>query len=187
MKTLGSHLKGAWVTGAGAPTVLVNPATEAPVAQVAGGGADLGAALAYARDTGGRALRELGFAGRGAALSAMAKVIHGAREELIALAVATAGNTRGDAKFDIDGAAGTLAYYGELGARPGTAPVLAAAEPVQGGRTARLGGQHVWVPRPGVAVHVNAFNFPAWGLAEKAATALLAGMPVVSKPATATA
>ena len=187
MKTLGSHLRGAWVTGSGAPTVLVNPATEEPVAQVAGGGADLGAALAYARDTGGPALRELGFAGRAALLAAMAKTIHGAREELIALAVATAGNTRGDAKFDIDGAAGTLAHYAELGARLGAAKLLVDGEPVQVGRTARMGGQHVWVPRPGVAVHVNAFNFPAWGLAEKAATALLAGMPVVSKPATATA
>jgi oxepin-CoA hydrolase/3-oxo-5,6-dehydrosuberyl-CoA semialdehyde dehydrogenase len=186
MKTLGSYLCGAWVTGTGAATTLVNPATEVPVAQVAGGG-DLGGAIAHAREVGGPALRALGFAGRGAALAAMAKVIHGAREELIALAVATSGNTRGDAKFDIDGAAGTLAYYGELGAKLGNVPVLADGEPIQVGRTARLGGQHVWVPRPGVAVHVNAFNFPAWGLAEKAATALLAGMPVVSKPATATA
>jgi 3,4-dehydroadipyl-CoA semialdehyde dehydrogenase len=186
MKTLGSHLSGAWVTGTTAPVVLVNPATEEPVAQVAGGG-DLGAAVAYAREVGGPGLRELGFAGRGAILAAMAKTIHGAREELIALAVATSGNTRSDAKFDIDGAAATLAYYAELGAKLGPARMLVDGEPVQVGRTARLGGQHVWVPRPGVAVHINAFNFPAWGLAEKAATALLAGMPVVSKPATATA
>jgi oxepin-CoA hydrolase/3-oxo-5,6-dehydrosuberyl-CoA semialdehyde dehydrogenase len=187
MKTLGSHLCGAWTVGThDAATVLVNPATEEPVAQVAGGG-DLAAALQYARDTGGPALRALGFAGRGALLAAMAKTIHGAREELIALAIATAGNTRGDAKFDLDGAAGTLAHYAELGSKLGGSRVLVDGDPIQVGRTARLGGQHVWVPRPGVAVHINAFNFPAWGLAEKAATALLAGMPVVSKPATATA
>src|SRR5688572_2944988 len=130
MKTLGSHLRGAWVTGSTAPTVLVNPATEDPVAQVAGGG-DLAGALAFARETGGPALRELGFAGRGALLAAMAKTIHGAREELIALAVATGGNTRGDAKFDIDGAAGTLAHYAELGARLGPGTVLVDGDPVQ--------------------------------------------------------
>src|SRR5690606_17056582 len=65
--------------------------------------------------------------------------------------------------------------------------ILTDGESVQLGRTARLQGMHVLTPRQGVAVHVNAFNFPAWGMAEKAATALLAGMPVVSKPATATA
>jgi oxepin-CoA hydrolase/3-oxo-5,6-dehydrosuberyl-CoA semialdehyde dehydrogenase len=191
MKTLSSHLSGAWVTGAsgasGSPTVLVNPATEEPVAQVAGGGADLAAAVRYAREVGGPALRGLTFAERGALLATIAKTIHGAREELIALAVATCGNTRGDAKFDIDGAAATLAYYADLGARLGAVRMLADGEPIQVGRTARMGGQHVWVARPGVAVHINAFNFPAWGLAEKASTALLAGMPVISKPATATA
>ena len=187
MKTLGSYLCGAWVTGTGTPTVLVNPATEESIAQVHAGGADLGAALAFARERAGPALRALTFAERGALLGAMSKAMHGAREELLALAVASGGNTRGDAKFDVDGAIGTLAYYAELGARLGARRVLADGEPIQIGRTARFGGQHVWVPRPGVAVHVNAFNFPAWGLAEKAAAALLAGMPVLSKPATATA
>jgi oxepin-CoA hydrolase/3-oxo-5,6-dehydrosuberyl-CoA semialdehyde dehydrogenase len=185
MKILGSYLCGAWATG-GTPVPLVNPATEVTVGQAAGDG-KCGPAIAFARDRGGPALRALTFAARGKLLAAMAKAIHGAREELIALAVETGGNTRGDAKFDIDGAAGTLAHYGDLGARLGETRVLADGEPVQVGRTARMAGQHVWVSRPGVAVHVNAFNFPAWGLAEKAAAALLAGMPVVSKPATATA
>ncbi|MGN6104530.1 MAG: 3,4-dehydroadipyl-CoA semialdehyde dehydrogenase, partial [Kofleriaceae bacterium] len=120
-------------------------------------------------------------------LGALAKAIHGAREELIAMAVANGGNTRGDAKFDIDGAAVTLSHYAELGARLGSATLLADGEPIQVGRTARMGGQHVWARRRGVAVHVNAFNFPGWGLCEKLAPALLAGMPVISKPATATA
>src|SRR5687768_15524285 len=187
MKVLSSYLSGSWVIGTGSATTLVNPATEAPLAEVKAGGVDLAAALRYARDRGGPALRELTFAQRGALLGAMAKAIHGAREELLALALANGGNTRGDAKFDIDGASGTLAHYAELGAALGAVRVLPDGEPVQVGRTARLAGQHVWVPRPGVAVFVNAFNFPAWGLAEKAACALLAGMPVVAKPATATA
>jgi oxepin-CoA hydrolase/3-oxo-5,6-dehydrosuberyl-CoA semialdehyde dehydrogenase len=97
------------------------------------------------------------------------------------------GNTRGDAKFDVDGAIGTLAAYADLAPELGETTVIADGDAIQLGRGARLFGQHVWTSRAGVAVHVNAFNVPAWGLAEKAATALLAGMPVISKPATSTA
>ena len=96
------------------------------------------------------------------------------------------GNTRSDAKFDVDGAAFTLAAYAELGKSLGDRRFLVDGEGITLGRTPRFHGQHIAVPRHGVAVHVNAFNFPAWGLAEKAAVALLAGVPVVSKPATST-
>src|SRR5262249_12981922 len=97
------------------------------------------------------------------------------------------GNTRSDAKFDVDGAIATLLAYAELGVSLGAKRMLVDGEGVQLGRSARFHGQHVSVPRRGVAVHVNAFNFPAWGLAEKAAVALRAGMPVLSKPATSSA
>jgi oxepin-CoA hydrolase/3-oxo-5,6-dehydrosuberyl-CoA semialdehyde dehydrogenase len=187
MQLLASHLAGKWSTGSGAKTPLVNPATEEVLAEVHGGGHDLAAAFQFARGTGARELGALTFAQRGALLASLAKAIHGAREELIALAVANGGNTRGDAKFDIDGGAVTLSYYAELGSKLGSAPLLGDGEPIQVGRTARMGGQHVWARRRGVAVHINAFNFPAWGLCEKLACALLAGMPVISKPATATA
>ena len=187
MKTLASYLAGDWHLGAGPVTTLVNPATEEPLAQVQGHGLDLGAAIAHARGPGRAALAALTFAERGALLAALAKVVHGAREELLDLAMVSGGNTRGDAKFDVDGASGTLAHYAELGKALGATRLLADGEPVQLGRTARLSGQHAWVTRPGVAVFINAFNFPAWGIAEKLACALLAGMPVVAKPATATA
>ena len=187
MQLLASYLAGTWSSGTGSRTTLVNPATEAPLAEVAGGGYDLAAAFAHARDAGGPELGALTFAQRGAILAALAKAIHGAREELIALAVANGGNTRGDAKFDIDGGAATLSFYAELGGKLGGASLLGDGEPLQVGRTARMAGQHVWARRRGVAVHVNAFNFPGWGLCEKLACALLAGMPVISKPATATA
>jgi 3,4-dehydroadipyl-CoA semialdehyde dehydrogenase len=187
MKTLASYLAGAWTLGAGPATPLVNPATEETLAEAHGRGLDFGAALRFARERGGPALRAMTFAERGALCAALAKAIHGAREELIALAVANGGNTRGDAKFDVDGASGTLAHYGDLAAKLGGARLLADGEPVQIGRTARLVGQHAWGPRPGVAVLINAFNFPAWGLAEKMACAIVAGMPVLCKPATATA
>ena len=187
MQLLASYLSGAWSAGAGPTAALVNPATEAVLAEVHTGGHDLAAAFRYARTTGGGELGPLSFAQRGALLGALAKALHGAREELLALAVANGGNTRGDAKFDIDGGAATLSHYAELGARLGGARLLAVGEPIQVGRTARMGGQHVWARRAGVAVHINAFNVPSWGLCEKLACALLAGMPVIAKPATATA
>jgi oxepin-CoA hydrolase/3-oxo-5,6-dehydrosuberyl-CoA semialdehyde dehydrogenase len=187
MQLLASYLAGKWSSGSGAKTPLVNPATEEVLAEVHAGGHDLAAAFEHARTAGARELGALTFAQRGAILASLAKAIHGAREELIALAVANGGNTRGDAKFDIDGGAVTLSHYAELGTKLGSAMLLGDGEPIQVGRTARMGGQHVWARRRGVAVHINAFNFPAWGLCEKLACSLLAGMPVITKPATATA
>jgi oxepin-CoA hydrolase/3-oxo-5,6-dehydrosuberyl-CoA semialdehyde dehydrogenase len=187
MKTLRSYVAGGWVEGTGAKAVLVNPTTEEPLAEASAGGIDWKTALDHARGKGGEALRALTFAERGALLRALSRLIHTHRDELIALAIANGGNTRSDAKFDIDGASGTLAAYAELGAALGDDKFLVDGEGVQLTRSVRFYGQHIAVPRHGVAVHINAFNFPAWGLAEKAAVALLAGMPVVSKPATATA
>lgn len=186
MITLKSYLRGEWVEGRGELATLVNPTTGEPVAKGGTGGLDLSAALDFARSEGGPTLRAMSFAERGAILKAMSAAIHDAREELIDASILNAGTTRSDAKFDIDGASGTLAYYASLGKKLGDAKVIV-EEPEQLGRSSRFFGTHVWVPLRGVAVHVNAFNFPAWGLAEKAAVAILAGVPVISKPATATA
>ncbi|MBN8635650.1 MAG: 3,4-dehydroadipyl-CoA semialdehyde dehydrogenase [Anaerolineae bacterium] len=187
MITLQSYVCGRWVTGAGRPATLVNPSTEEALAEASSDGVEFGAALEYAREKGGPALRARTFAERAAVLKAMANAIHARRDELLDLAMRNGGNTRGDAKFDVDGAAGTLAAYAEYGAALGDARFLLDGEAIHLGRSSRIAGQHVLTPRTGVAVHVNAFNFPAWGLAEKAAVALLAGMPVIAKPATATA
>jgi oxepin-CoA hydrolase/3-oxo-5,6-dehydrosuberyl-CoA semialdehyde dehydrogenase len=165
----------------------LNPATEETVATACCGGVDLAAALQFARSKGGPALRALTFAQRAELLARMAAAIHDHRDELIETSVLNGGTTRGGAKFDVDGAAGTLAAYAEIGKRLGDARELADGEPVAIGRGAKLAGRHLFVPREGVAVFINAYNFPAWGFAEKAATALLAGMPVINKPATATA
>ncbi len=186
MITLKSYLRGEWQEGLRELATLVNPATGEPVAKAGTGGLDLRAALDFARREGGPTLRAMTFAERGAVLKAMSKAIHEAREELIEASILNAGTTRSDAKFDIDGASGTLAYYASLGKKLGDARSIR-EEPEQLTQSARFFGVHVWVPLRGVAVHVNAFNFPAWGLAEKAAVALLAGVPVISKPASATA
>jgi oxepin-CoA hydrolase/3-oxo-5,6-dehydrosuberyl-CoA semialdehyde dehydrogenase len=184
LNTLRSYLAGRWVTGTGEGDTLVNPATEEPLARVSSEGLDLGGALAWTRRTGGPALRALTFAERGALLKAMSDAIQAHRDELIQLAVANGGNTRSDAKFDIDGATYTLSTYAEVAKDLGETRLLTDGEGVTLGRSPRFHGQHIRVPREGAAVHINAFNFPAWGFAEKAAVALLAGVPVLSKPAT---
>jgi len=187
MQTLDSYVAGKWQTGTGQPTVLSNPTTGAALAEVSSEGIDFQAVLDHARGVGGPALRALTFVERGGLLKDLSAVIHEHREELIGIGTANGGNTRGDAKFDIDGATGTLAAYARIANGLGDRPFLVDGDPIQLGRTARFSGQHVWMTRPGVAVHINAFNFPAWGMLEKAACALLAGVPVIEKPGTSTA
>ena len=187
MLELRSYVGARWVAGSGAAQTLLNPTTEEPLAQASSEGVDLPAALEHARSRGGPALRALSFAQRGALLKALADALQSHREELLDLGIANGGNTRSDAKFDVDGAIGTLLFYSEVGSSLGQSRFLADGEGIQLGRSARFHGQHIFVPRHGVAVHINAFNFPAWGFAEKAALALLAGMPVLSKPATSSA
>jgi 3,4-dehydroadipyl-CoA semialdehyde dehydrogenase len=187
METLESFVAGEWIRGTGTLHALHNPTTEEPIAETSTAGIDFRRAVDHARDEGGKNLRAMTFAERGEVLRALSKLIHSNRDALIELAISNGGNTRGDAKFDIDGASGTLAFYAELGKELGAQKVLLDGDGIQLGRSPRFFGQHVFLPRRGVAVHINAFNFPAWGFAEKAACALLAGMPVISKPATSTA
>lgn len=187
MTTLQSYVLGRWHTGTGHPTPLHDPHTEAQIAEVRSGGIDFAAVVRHAREQGVPALQKRSFAERGALLKALSGAIHEKREELITVSVQNGGTTRGDAKFDIDGATGTLMAYAELASKLPPKPYLVDGEGLQLGRTARFWGQHVWTSRPGVAVHVNAFNFPAWGMLEKMASAFVAGVPVIEKPGTPTA
>ena len=187
MGALESYLEGRWQAGQGPGTALVDPSTEEGLGSASAAGLDRGAALRYAREVGGPALRALSFERRGAALKALAGAIHARREALIELSIAHAGTTRGDAKFDVDGATGTLAAYAAWAAEMPATPFLTDGPALQLGRSPRFVGQHLLVPRRGVAVHINAFNFPAWGQCEKLACAILAGMPVLEKPGTPTA
>src|SRR5262245_3557593 len=108
MHTLSSYVAGSWIAGKGKAVTLVNPATEAPLCETSTEGVDFGAAVEFARSRGGPALRALSFAERGELLRAMSRAIHAQRDALIEIAIANGGNTRSDAKFDIDGATGTL-------------------------------------------------------------------------------
>ena len=187
MKTLASYLGGRWYTADRDFLTLLDPATEEPVAQTSSAGADFAAALEWARSVGGAALAELSFGRRGEILKAVSKHLRGHREELLELSRINNGATESDGAFDVDGGGGTLAFYGALGIGLGDRRHLVDGDGVQLGKTESFWTRHVLVPRRGVAVHVNAFNFPAWGFAEKFACAFLAGVPVITKPATATA
>jgi oxepin-CoA hydrolase/3-oxo-5,6-dehydrosuberyl-CoA semialdehyde dehydrogenase len=187
MKTLRSYVVGRWHEATSGFAPLVDPSTEEVLAQASSEGIDFGAVLDFARERGGPALRAMTFAQRGALLKDMSKVLRDHRDELLDLSRRNNGTTPSDGSFDIDGASGTLAYYAALSKSLGDRPYLPEGDGVQLARTEGFWAQHILVPRRGVAVHINAFNFPAWGFAEKAACALLAGMPVITKPATATA
>jgi len=187
MKTLKSYICGRWHEAKSGFVPLVNPSTEEEIARVSSAGVDFAAALAHARERGGTVLRRMSFVERGQLLKAMSKALREHRDELLELSALNNGATRPDGAFDVDGGSGTLAYYAGLARRLGERGHLAEGEGTQLARTEAFWGRHLLLPRRGVAVHVNAFNFPAWGFAEKAACALLAGVPVITKPATATA
>ena len=187
MKTLRSHVTGEWHQAQDGFAEVADPSTEQPIARVSSSGVDFGEVLRFARQVGGPALRASSLSARGTLLLELSKALHAARDGLIELSVEATGTTRRDAKFDIDGAIFTLAHYGHLGEALAERPFLTEGDGEALGRSSRFWGQHVFLPLRGAAVHINAFNFPAWGLAEKAACAWLAGMPVISKPATSTA
>jgi len=187
MKTLKSYVCGEWFEADSAFSALHDPCTEEAIAQASAAGLDRAAALEFGRLAGGLALRSMSFVERADLLMAMSKALHAHRDELIDLSIHNTGCTRKDAKFDLDGATGTLAFYSYLARELGEGRLRADGEGAALGRSAKFWGQHVGIPRQGVAVLVNAFNFPAWGFAEKTACAFAAGMPVLIKPATSTA
>ena len=147
---------------------------------------DFGEALQFARSSGLPALLALDFQQRAARLKALAAYLNERKEQLYAISHHT-GATRSDSWIDIEGGTGTLYAYASMGgAELPSGNVLHEGPVSQLGKKGRFVGTHILVPRGGVAVHINAFNFPIWGLLEKFAPTFLAGMPCIAKPATAT-
>lgn len=184
---LESFLSGRWSRGEGVETTLVDPVSGEPLATASARGLDLAQALAFARREGQGALRSMGYAARAKLVGAAADVLAANRAKYEGIAIANSGNTKADAAIDIDGGIGTLKYYARLAASLGDARALLDEKPVRLAKAENYQAIHLMVPRRGVAVHINAFNFPSWGLWEKAAVALIAGVPVFAKPASATA
>jgi oxepin-CoA hydrolase/3-oxo-5,6-dehydrosuberyl-CoA semialdehyde dehydrogenase len=147
---------------------------------------DFGEALDHARRTGLPALLKLDFQQRAAILKALAKYINEHKEKLYTVS-AHSGATRADSWIDIEGGSGTLFAYSSVGGNEFPSSNLVHEGPaIALGKQGRFAGTHILVPRGGVAVHINAFNFPVWGMLEKFAPTFLAGMPCIVKPATAT-
>ena len=147
---------------------------------------DFGEALAFGRSTGVPALLKLDFQRRAARLKAIAAYVNERKESLYALSRHT-GATRADSWVDIEGGTGTLNAYASMGGNELPSGNLIHEGPaVAIGKKGGFAGTHILVPRGGVAVHINAFNFPVWGLLEKFAPTFLAGMPCIAKPATST-
>ncbi|MGY0196204.1 3,4-dehydroadipyl-CoA semialdehyde dehydrogenase [Leptothrix sp. BB-4] len=184
---LPNHVHGSRVTGTGPGTLLTDPVTGAELVRVSSAGLDLPRAFAHAREQGGAALRALTFGQRAEKLAAVAKLLQANREAYHAIALANSGTTAADTAVDVDGGIYTLGQYARWGAKLGDAQALLDGGAVPMSKDGLFQSQHLLVPTRGVALFINAFNFPSWGLWEKAAPALLAGVPVIVKPATATA
>ena len=184
---LESFIAGRWQGGAGSAATLRDATTGEVIASASSEGLDFAAMLDHARRVGGANLRRLSFHERAALLKALAKCLTACKDELYGLSYAT-GATKSDSWIDIDGGIGTLFVYASKGMKElpdGHIYVDGAVERLS--KSGTFLGQHIHVPLEGAAVHINAFNFPVWGMLEKLAPALLAGVPAIVKPATATA
>ncbi|MGX8013623.1 phenylacetic acid degradation bifunctional protein PaaZ [Mesorhizobium sp. ORM8.1] len=187
IRQLESYVAGQWARGAGKAVPLLDAAIGETVALIDAGGIDMKAALTHGREKGGPALRKMSFHERALMLKALGQALMQAKEEFYALSTAT-GATRTDSWIDIEGGIGTLLSYASKGRRelPNTLTLVDGnVEPLSRDNT--FSGQHILTPLEGVAVHINAFNFPCWGMLEKLAPTLLAGMPAIVKPASQTA
>jgi oxepin-CoA hydrolase / 3-oxo-5,6-dehydrosuberyl-CoA semialdehyde dehydrogenase len=184
---LGSYVNGSWMSPPAEGAPLLDAVTGEQVATISSAGIDMRAALEYGRAAGGPALRELTFHDRAVILKSLGQFLREHRPELYALSART-GATLFDARFDVDGGIGVLASYASKGRRELPAgTVLLDGDAEQLGKGGQFLGQHILTPRHGVAVQINAFNFPVWGPLEKFAPAFLAGVPSLVKPASSTA
>lgn len=182
---LNNYVNGRWIAGEGEGEVLYNAVTGEPIFQTSSKGVDFQEMLEYGRNVGNPALRKLTFHQRGRLLKELALYLLERKEKYYALSMKT-GATRADSWVDIEGGIGNLFANASLRRQfpDETFYVDGDAVPLSKGGT--FMGHHLMFPRRGVALHINAFNFPVWGMLEKIAVNLLAGVPAVVKPATLT-
>ena len=185
MSILQSHIAGRWV-GSREGSLLSSAIDGSGIHHTHADEIDFGEALLHARGVGGPSLLAMDFQQRAARLKALAAYLVERKEALYAISRHT-GATRNDSWVDIEGGTGTLYAYASMGGNELPSGNLIHEGPaVSLGKKGQFAGTHILVPRGGVAVHINAFNFPVWGLLEKLAPTFLAGMPCIAKPATAT-
>jgi oxepin-CoA hydrolase/3-oxo-5,6-dehydrosuberyl-CoA semialdehyde dehydrogenase len=182
---LHNYIAGQWVAGTGKQSELVDASTGELVATTSSGGLDFGRMLNYARETGGPPLRKMTFPERGRMLKALAQYLFERKDKYYEISYRT-GATKADSWVDIEGGIGNLFANASLRRTLGNMPFYVDGDAIKTSKGGSFIGHHIMVPKEGVAVHINAFNFPIWGMLEKVAVNWMAGVPAVVKPATVT-
>ncbi|MCH8943950.1 MAG: phenylacetic acid degradation bifunctional protein PaaZ [Proteobacteria bacterium] len=184
---LGNLVLDRWVDGDGDGNTLTSAVDGSTVAAITSDGLDFKDILNHARTVGGSNLRKYTFHERGEMLKALAKYLNEHKKEFYPLSTQT-GATRSDSWVDIDGGISTMFVFSSKGRREmPNDKVYLDGPPEQLSKNGTFAAQHIFTPKLGAAVHINAFNFPCWGMLEKLAPTLLAGVPAIVKPASSTA
>jgi oxepin-CoA hydrolase/3-oxo-5,6-dehydrosuberyl-CoA semialdehyde dehydrogenase len=185
MNKLQNYYCGKWVSGEGDGQTLYNAINGGIIATASSKGLDFAKMLDYGRTTGGHQLRKMTFHERGRMLKALALHLGTKKEDFYKISWAT-GATRVDSWIDIEGGIGNLFANSSLRRQFPNETFCLEGDMVKLSKNGTFIGHHICVPREGVAIHINAFNFPVWGMLEKIAVNLMAGVPAVVKPATIT-
>lgn len=176
---------GKWITGDGEGQNLYNAITGDPIANTSSKGLDFEAMCHYGRSIGGPKLQKMTFHERGRMLRALALHLLSKKDEFYKISWAT-GATKTDSWVDIEGGIGNLFAYASLRRQFQDETFCIDGDPAKISKNNTFSGNHICVPKDGVAIHINAFNFPVWGMLEKVAVNWLAGVPAIVKPATVT-
>ncbi len=178
-----NYAQGKWIEGQGQGKAVFNAVNGEKIGDVTSDGLDFKGMLEYGRTVGGPKLRKMTFHERGRMLKSLALYLNERRKEFYPISAMT-GATKADTWLDIDGGIGTLFVYASKGRRElPDEPFYVDGNPEMLSRNGTFVGRHICVPLEGVAIHINAFNFPCWGMLEKMAPTLLAGVPTIIKPA----
>lgn len=185
MNKLENYVTGKWIRGDGDGQILYNAVNGEIIGSASTKGLDLAAALEYGRAIGGMALRTMSFQERGRMLKALALHLREHLPLFYEISYKT-GATKADSWIDIEGGIGNLFSYASLRKKFPDESFCIDGDSIGLSKTGSFIGQHILIPKEGIAIHINAFNFPVWGMLEKVAVNLLAGMPALVKPATVT-
>ncbi|MDB5230625.1 MAG: phenylacetic acid degradation protein paaN [Chitinophagaceae bacterium] len=185
MNKLENYILGKWITGDGEGQALTNAVNGETITYASTKGLDFASILEYGRKNGTTALRKMTFQERGLMLKALALHLREHLDKFYSVSYQT-GATKADSWIDIEGGIGNLFSYASLRRKFPDLPYCLDGEPHMLGKNGSFMGHHLLVPKEGIAIHINAFNFPVWGMLEKIAVNLLAGVAAVVKPATIT-
>jgi oxepin-CoA hydrolase/3-oxo-5,6-dehydrosuberyl-CoA semialdehyde dehydrogenase len=185
MNKLQNYITGKWITGDGDGQPLYDAVNGELIATATTKGLDFAAMLDYGRKIGNTALRKMTFHERGRMLRALAMHLMEKKEKFYKVSYHT-GATKADSWIDIEGGIGNLFSNASLRRKFPDLAYCTDGEPIVLGKAGTFMGHHLLVPKEGIAIHINAFNFPVWGMLEKCAVNWLAGMPAIVKPATIT-